>query len=175
MPVSDLEALSDEGLRRLQERFYEEVPGATHSEALTYEQAAGRLGVKYERVAILVSQGVLIAEKHPRDAKKYIGSDQIAWYARVRQGTSDLPNPARLGEEASRRSMLQAQSPAHDTLAELRRYVNAHMQSTDTAAQLNALLATIARSIAGDLVMESLPGEERESLAALLGAIIQKG
>ncbi len=175
MDTSDLSRLSDDEFRSVQGRVRELVPEVLHTELFTYEQAADKLEVKYERIATLVSQGVFVTEKRPRDARKYLSSDQIAWYERVRQGMDDLPNPARVREEALRRSLIQGQSQSSDTLAELRNYVTEHMAGTDTATQLNTILAAIASHITGTLIMESLPGEERESLAALLSAIIQKG
>ena len=179
MNADDFRHLGDDDLARERKWLLAHVPGTTHTELLTYQKAAEALGVKYERVAGLVSRGVLIAEKQPRDAKKYIGSDQIDWYQLKQQGKDEgHPNPVLIREEASRRAaqeQIRAESQSFDTWTELRRYVNEHMESTDTATQLNTLLAAIAGHIAGTLVMESLPDEERETLAALLSAIIQKG
>jgi hypothetical protein len=182
MNEDDLRRLSDEEFRRLQERIQERVPETTHAESLTYEQAANKLGVKYERVAALVSQGVLIAQKHPRDAKKYLGSDQVAWYDLVRQGTDDdLPNPALVAQEASRRAaQAQAQPRVFDTWTELRHYIEQHMAGSDVADQLTSVIAAVAQHIATALVrdvlgVEPLAAADRARLSALLAALTQKG
>jgi hypothetical protein len=181
--ADDLRSLSDDDLRREQERIVERLSETSHAELLTYDQAAQRLGVKYERVAALVSQGFLIAEKHPRDARKWISSDQIAWYNRVRQGLDDVQNPALIRQEASRRAAQATTTmPAQpsDTLLEVRHYVESHMPNSEAATHLNAALTEIAQHLAGELVgdafgTEPLPAIERARLSGLLAALTQKG
>ena len=181
MEEADLRRLSDDDLVREREWLLTHVPETTHLELLTYKQAAEALGVKYERVAGLVSQGILIAEKRPRDAKKYLGSDQIGWYQLKQQGKGEgHHNPKLVREEGERRATQVGQAQSRDTLTELRRYVAEHMASTDAASQLNAALTEIAQHLAGTLVretlgLEPLPAEERERRAALLAALTQKG
>jgi hypothetical protein len=176
--ADDLEQFSDVELQRLRERLVALVPDMTHAEALTYEQTADKLGVKYERVAGLVSSGVLVAEKHQHDARKWLSSDQVAWYRLKQRGKDEgLPNPALLRQEMSIRAT-QAQPKLRDTLAEVRAYVAEHMAGSQEASQLDTLLAKVAGHIAVTLALstsESLPQEEREQLAALLAALTSKG
>jgi hypothetical protein len=176
MNADELRRLSDDDLVRKREWLLANVPETTHSELLTYEQAAKALGVKYERVAVVVSQGVLIAEKLPHDAKKYLGLDQIGWYRLKQQGKDEgYPNPKLVRDEVERRATLARQAQLYDTLTDVRTYVAENMEGTDTAAQLNTLLAAIASDIVGTLIMESLPDEKRERLTALLSTLTQKG
>jgi hypothetical protein len=169
--------MSDDELARVRDRLFALVPDATHPELLTYEQAANGLGVKYERVAGLVSRGVLIAEKLPRDARKWLSSDQIAWY-RLRQEGKDegLPNPARLREELSRRKAKQNGAQSHDTLADVRSYVAERMAGSQAADQLNAALEEVAKHLAGALArdaasVERLDEAERMRLNMLLAML----
>jgi hypothetical protein len=175
--ADQLSRVSDDELAHLRDRSLALVPDATHPELLTYEQAANVLGVKYERVASLVSRGVLIAEKLPRDARKWLGSDQVAWYRLKQEGKDgDLPNPAQLRGELSRRNAKQVRAQSQDTFADVRAYVAECMADSQAAHQLNAALEEIAKHLAGALArdaagVEKLDEAERARLNALLAML----
>jgi hypothetical protein len=184
MNAEELRQLSDDELQRLRERLLALVPDMTHCAALTYDQAGQLLGgIKYERVAFLVSKGILVAEKdRPRDAHKRISSDQIAWYRLRQVGTDEgLPNPALLIAEMARRAELaRARAEAPDTWADLCRYVDQHMAGSDVVGQLAMVIDAVARDIVGALVrdtlgVEKVTDEERNRLAALLAKLTQRG
>lgn len=181
MDADQLSRMSDDELARTQARLRDLVPDMTHPELLTYEQAAKVLGVKYERVASLVSRGVLIAEKLPRDARKWLSSDQIEWY-RLRQEGKDegVPNPALFREEQLRRKADQIGTETYDTLADVRAYVAERMADSEAASQLNTALVEIARNLAGALArdtagVEKLNNAERTRLNALLTMLTGRG
>jgi|GEM_PF-4733531 len=181
MSADQLSRMSDDELKRMRDRSRELLPSTTHPELLTYEQAANRLGVKYERVAGLVSQGVLIAEKLPRDAHKWLSSPQIEWYQHRQAGKDEgLPNPIRLQEELSRRKAKQLEEQSHDTLADVRAYVAERMSESQATNQLNAALEEIAKHLAGALArdtagVEKLDEAERARLNALLALLTGRG
>jgi hypothetical protein len=178
---ADLSSLSDDALAGVEARLLALVPELTHPESLSYEQAANRLGVKYERVAGLVSQGILLPGKLPRDARKWLSSDQIAWY-QLKQSSRDegLPNPAMLREELARRQVRQIDSRPRDTLADVRAYVTERMGNSPTADHLNTALEETAKHLAGALARdaagaEQLDDAERVRLTALLALLTGRG
>jgi hypothetical protein len=203
MDADDLRRLSDGELRRVQERLLALVPDATHPELLSYQQATAeeKLGVKYERVAALVSQGVLIAEKLPRDAHKWIGSDQIAWYRLKQRGMDEgLPNPALVRQEATRRVELRQRTAPTAQLVEstptvilglLGVVLALHLVGKELLTKIGAylgeltdnsdtILPELARNIAGALTrdalgLEPLPAEERALLVAVLDSLTKRG